>query len=609
MVTVVKNPAGHKIIDQSVTGEVTDSGGDALVTFPYHGFGTGDIIYVVSDIEDYNGFWYVTVIDVNTFKLSEYATSDFVEYQQDLEISYYQTQEHVWSSIFLPIVYKLQNDKWPLNSVDTAVTVSSFTDDNGYTNLNLSGALKSSFNALEYVKISGASDELNGVWQIVEVITTSDITIDLPYAVGNSLVGASIQYYYNNYQVKVKVYGGLPTDHPWYLKKPYVEVAELSLTPDSDNIVTFSVSDYIKGKVAIKNNLLIGSYPLNLDAFTGFYISTSEDYDVSDNYSLATIEIPFTIDTFNGYAIAGKLPFKNTYSGDYSDYVLTSGSPAHWLTAFSRLFAVEDLYFDISFIKNIRGDFWVIIDKYASDYPSSTETIVYTDRGIGVYRIPIEVSSVYDSFCVRVYTPGAAATGGTPATTLANINDWEDKPGSQTWGGLTTSVNGNGGVSDYLLWEIITAAGFSYEFTTEIDIGVSGSSIPTSEIIWALLDASYNVIDSAVFNYTTAGVKNETFTLISATAGTYLAIYVTNNTPFDTKNYTVNSATYNAAAPVDDSVEAQTITEEICIDIMQACVADVESGGTTDEDFFRLLETGFFRLLEDGERRLLEDAP
>lgn len=609
MVTVVKNPTGHKIIDQVVTGEVTDSGGDALIVFPYHSLGTGDYIYAISDIEDYNGFWYVTVIDANSFKISEYDGAGFVGFEQEISFDYYQTNSHEWSSIFLPIVYKLSNDRWPVNTVDTARSVSSFTDDNGYTNLNLSGALRSSFNALEFVEISGASDELNGVWQIVEVVTTSDITIDLPYHIDNNFSGATVQYYYNNYQVKVKVFGGLPTSHPWYTKKPFVEVAELSLTPDENNLVTFSVSDYIKGKVAIKNNLLIASYPLNLDAFTAFYISHSEEYDISDNYSLSTIENDFSVDSFEGYAVAGKLPFKNAYSGHYSDYVLTSGSPAHWLTAFSRLFAIEDLYFDISFIKNVRGEFWIIIDKYVSDYLTLTEVVPYTDQGVGVYRIPIEVSSVYDSFCVHAYTPGSPSTAGVPATTLADINDWEDKPGGQTWGGLVTSVNGSGGISDYLLWEIVTAAGFSYEFTTSIDLQTNAPTEPIFEIIWALLDASYNVVDTVTFNYTTAGVKTETFDLISTTDAKYLGLFATNNTPFDTKQVEVTAVAYNSPGAVDDSVDAQVLTEEICIDIMQACAPDIEGGDTPEEDFFRLLETGFFRLLEDGDRRLLEEAP
>ena len=606
MVTVVKNPTGHKIIDQPVIADISDSSGDALVTFPYHTLATGDFIYIDSDIGEYNGIWYVTVIDVNTFKISEYNGADFVEYEQDLEITYYQTQQHEWSALYLPIVYKLSNDLWPVNTVDTARTVSSFADDNGYTELTLSGDLKSLVNPLEFVKIEGATDEsLNGVWQIVEAISNSNVVISLPYESTNNFSGATVQYYYNNYQVKVKVYGGLNPLHPWEHKKPYQEVAELSLTPDENNIVMFSVSDWIKGKVQIKNNPIIGSYPLNLDAFTGFYISTGESYDQSDSYSLYSYETVFSNDTFEGYAIAGKLPFKIPY---YSDFVYTTGSPAHWLTNFSRLFAVEGLYFDISFIKNIRGDFQIIIDKYVSDYLTTTETVDYTDRGIGVYRIPIEVSSIYDSFCVRAYTPGVEASEGVPATTLDALSSWINKPGGQEWslGAVpTTSINGSGGISDWICGGMVTAAGYSYEFDTQFEILVSGVSAPIIEVIWAILDASFNVLDSVTFNYSSNGVKNETFTLSPAADGMYLAVFMTNNTPFDTKSVEIQDATYNAPTPEDDSIPAQDLTEEICIDILAACV-EVEDEETPSDDFFRLLETGFFRLLETGDRRELE---
>lgn len=597
MVTVVTRPQGHKIIDQSIEATITESyGGDAIVTFPYHGLGDGDYVYITSDIDEYNGFWYVTAIDTNTFKISEGATTDFVEYYQDADIEYYQTQEHDWSSIFLPIVYKCQNDRWPTNTVDSATLILINADDNGFTELTTLGSIKANINALEFLKISNAtSPEANGVWQIVEVVLSNVYVINLPYELSGNLIGATVQYYYNNYQVKVKIFSGLPPLHPWYDKKPYAEVAELSLTPDENNQVMFSISDYIKMKVAIRNNLTLYSLPLNLDAFTGFYISTAESYDDSDNYSLTTTESSFEIDTFEGYAIAGKLPFKNIYSGDYADYILTSGSPARWLTNHARLLAVEGYFFDISFIKNIRGDFQIIIDKYVGDY-AITETIDYVDQGIGVYRIPITPDANYDSFCVRAYTPGVPGSSGVPPTTLEPLADWENESfGWVTGANPTISVNGNGGQSNYLVGEIATTAGYSYEFSTELDIGVTGSSTPTSEITWALLDGSFNEIDTAVFNYTTAGVKSETFTLDSPTAAVYLGVKVTNNTPFDTKNYTINEGTYNAPAePPDDSIPAQTLTGEICIDILETC-----------ESIEQFTQTAR-RLLEDGEYRLLE---
>src|SRR5688500_17132324 len=116
MVTVVKTPQGHKIIDQAIAADIINSSGDALVVFPYHALTTGSFVYITSDIDEYSGFFEVTVIDYQSFKISE--GSEFVEFYQELEIEYYQTQPHDWSSIFLPIVYKASNDRWPINSVE-----------------------------------------------------------------------------------------------------------------------------------------------------------------------------------------------------------------------------------------------------------------------------------------------------------------------------------------------------------------------------------------------------------------------------------------------------------------------------------------------------------
>lgn len=602
MVTVVKTPQGHKIIDQAIAATVIDSSGDALITFPYHSLTTGAYVYIDSDIDEYNGFWYVTVIDYQTFKISEHSLADFVEFYQEADIDYYQTQSHDWSSIFLPIVYKITNDRWPVNSVDTARTISSTSDDNGFTQMTLSGDIKSSgggINALEFVKISGASDsDLNNIWQIVEVNSSSDIILNLPYSVSNSFAGATIQYYYNNYQVRVKVYAGLNALHPWTANKPYEEMAELSLTPDDNNEVMFSISDYIKSKVAIKNNLTLFSLPLNLDAFTGFYISIAESYDDSDNYTITTTESSFIVDDFEGYAIAGKLPFKNVYSGDYADYIMTSGSPALWLTNMDRLLAVEDKYFDVSFIKNINGIFWLIIDKYVGDYLTLTEVIEFADQGMGVYRVPITLDSAYDSFCIRAHTPGTPASGPAPDTTLADLVDWINATGMHagTWALSATpdvSVNGGGYSSGYVCGAIATAAGFNYEFDVQLEIFGSGET-PIIEVIFALLDSSFNELDTATFNYGAHAVENPNFTLTSIGVGAYLGMRITNNTGSATKSFELQAASYTPAAVPDDGVAAQDLTEEICIDILESC--EVAEGFTPDD--IRLTEDGDFRILE-----------
>lgn len=616
MVTVVKTPQGHKIIDQAVAAAITeDYVGDAVVTLTGHSLTTGDTVYITSDIDEYNGFWYVTTITVDTFKISEHSAADFVEYYQDADIEYYQTQPHDWSSIFLPIVYKATNNLWPVNTSDPALTVSSFSDDNGFTQVTLSGILHPFVNALEFVKVSGMSDEdYNGVWQIVEVINGGNVVLNLPYADDLSFSGATIQYYYNNYQTKVKIYSGLPADHPWHAKKPYAEVAELSLTPDENNEVMFSVADYIQGQVNIRNNPTLFSMPLNLDAFTGFYIATAETYDSSDGYSLYTTDALFVDNSFEGYAIAGKLPFKNVYSGDYADYVYTSGSPAQWLTNRLRLLAVEGYYFDVSFIKNVTGAFNFIIDKYAGSYLSSTEVIPYEDFGKGVYRLPITPDANYDSVCVRV---NVDPVGGSPAPddpTLGALSTFTNlvTPGpGNIW---TTGAVPNVRVPDsqtgkYLVGDFEGLAGydftFSYEYTLKPELEPTMDQHWRVDVYIDLLNAVGAVLDS--FSEHTEGVltvdvvKSGTIILTPPADTAYIGVRMYNdsdNFGFEaTRVLELNDLTFDGwdnPGGTDPTPEAD-ITEEICIDILETC--EIE-GGFTPETARRLTEDGGYRLLE-----------
>jgi hypothetical protein len=593
MVTVVQRPQGNKIIDQAVSATIIDSSGDALVSFPYHSLSTGDIVYITSDIDEYNGFLYVEVIDSGSFKLRANSLSDFIEFYQEIDIEYYQTQPHEWSSIFLPIVYKISNDRWPTNSVDTARTISSSSDDNGFTQLTLSGALKSQFNALEFVKIESSDEDLNNVWQIVEVISTSNIVINLPYDAANSFLGATIQYYYNNYQVKVKVYSGLDPGHPWQATKPYEEMAELSLTPDENNEVMFSVSDYIKSKVAIKNNLTLFSLPLNLDAFTGFYIQTAESYDDSDNYTLFTTQSDYTQDSFEGYAIAGKLPFKNVYSGDYADYIYTSGSPARWLTNRTRLLAVEDLYFDVSFIKNVLGTFNLIIDKYVTDYLTQTIVIPYLDQGIGVYRMPITPEATYDSFCIRVRTDAHSEEVEVTNTEDFDLSLWTNHAGGLTdWttGIPAPFVNIVGANSNFILFPYATNSGQVYTYQYQFSVANSDPGTKTAQLLF--LDAAFLAIGFSFIDVPSDGIYSGAVDITPSSNGTYIAFKVSSIG----LGWDVTLELVSAITTTTETVEvaAETITEEICIDIIEQC--DVADGITQDDR--RLLEDGDFRLLE-----------
>lgn len=594
MVTVVKNPTGHKLIDQAIAATITDSGGDALVTLQYHGLGTGDHVYIDSDIDEYNGFWYVTAINTDTFKLSEYSGGGFVEYYQDADIEYYQTNPHVWSSVFLPIVYKITNDRWPVNTVDTARTISSTADDNGYLDITASGDIKAGVEILDYVKISGAAvDSLNGIWQVVEVVSDSRIVIDAAYT-STSLVGATIQFYYNNYQVKVKVYAGLRGGHPWETKKPYEEMAELSLTPDADNLVMVSISDYIKGKTAIKNNPTLFSMPLNLDAFTGFHIATTESFDYSDGYTIGTDEVDYTDDDFTGYAVAGKLPFKNVYSGDYSDYVYTDGSPALWLTNMERLLAVEDKYFDISFIKNGVGTFTVYIDKYISNYLTTTETVAYADQGIGVYRIPITADASYDSFCVRIVRD-ATGVPFIPAVMDA-IDTWANEDtGGPSWvlDGAIPEADTHGLGLNITSDEWKTA--YAFEAGQEYSFGYTFQSLSVNKTFYIdIIDAGGNALTSK--SVTFSGTTSGTYTFVAPAGAVGISIWFYQSpscgSGSDACIGSIQAFTNETVAI--PALTAVDLTEEICIDMLESC--DAVSGFTPTD--IRLLEDGSYRILE-----------
>ena len=152
--------------------------------------------------------------------------------------------------------------------------------------------------------------------------------------------------------------------------------------------------------------------------------------------------------------------------------------------------------------------------------------------------------------------------------------------------------------------EIETTAGYDYEFSTEITelVGDFGGA-PITEVTFVLFTPGASTIDSVTFNYVSTGLKAETFTLTSTVAGGFLGIHITNHTPFATKTYELNLAQYNAPAePPDDSVPAQDLTEEICIDILDDC----DATSVVIPSNVRLLEDGYYRILEDGELRLIE---
>jgi hypothetical protein len=429
-VSVIKRPRTNITngapVSCTVLPETTPAAGvvdvtNAIVVRASHGLVTGDYVYLKTNIDRYNGFWYVTQNGPNGFNISrdltEDATAAFIKWIQDGEGTYTAASALTkWNCIHLPIIYKLSNTLWPTNSADTTRTMT-VTNSNGYCAIVASGDIKTTGSAakLEFVKVTNAGD-YNGVYQIISYTNDTTFTIDLVYSsdADTALTAGNIQYYYNNYVTKVEVWGGLNVEHEFYSVEPYELLGTLDLIPDENNEVKFSISDILKKNIAIKNNLLLGTLPNNLDAFTKFFIKYGEEYDDSDGTTLSRSTVSYTSDysTFQGYAVNAKLPFKNVYSGALSQYV-TANSSQKFLTNFSRPTLFSGQYFDLSYVITDRYtlmDYKLRRERYLSGVLQGTSYDDITMFNDGVYRTQIEVEGTEDRIDASIVVRNTAVT-------------------------------------------------------------------------------------------------------------------------------------------------------------------------------------------------------
>jgi hypothetical protein len=446
-VTIVYRPERAQLINSSPTaaGVQILSGNNpaiglgnnnAVVFNVAHGLTSGQILYIKSRNDYYNGFWFASVQTANAFYLAEHPTAPRLEYYgYDTEVDYYTSNLGVtdytkWSCVHLPIIYKLSNTLWPVNSVDTVRTMT-VTNVNGFCAIAASGDIKATGSAakLEFVKITNAGD-YNGVYQIISYTNDTTFSIDLAYssAADTALTAGNIQYYYNNYVAKVEVWGGLNVEHEFYSVEPYELLATLDLIPDEDGICKFSISDILKQNIAIKNNLLLGTLPNNLDAFTKFFIKYGEEYDDSDGTTLSRSTVSYTSDysSFQGYAVNAKLPFKNVYSGALSEYI---GIPKTFLTDFDQPTIFPSQYFDLSFIITDTLSlmpYEMRSQRYLAGVLQSTSYDVITVSDDGVYRFPVEATGTEDRIDAAVVVRNTASTNNSLRNTAGSTSNTYD---------------------------------------------------------------------------------------------------------------------------------------------------------------------------------------
>jgi len=410
--SVIQRPHGFKIATTGFQCTVTSSSGAALFskTNPVgqHGLIDGDYVFIISNIDDYSGFFYVDQVDVNGFKILPYATGTAISYLQNDTVTVYKSLlSHGYLPVHLPIIYKLSSTLWPTNSVDTARTVSSIANDNGYVRLNLSGDIKATGTAqeLEWVQVFGQNA---GVYQIINYVSDTAITINFPYSAGVSFSASTVQYYYNNYHAVIRIYAGLKSSHYWAGQKAYELILEKNEVPDSSGVIAINLNQYLKSAIeVISNNLLLATLPNDIDSFCQFYISYAESYDYSDGYTLQTLEGSFTDDSgnFEGVAVNADLPFKSVHLS-MSDYLHTMYADSlKFLTAFDNPVIWSGQWWEICWLNQYGSSVGFKTDRYYLGSLLSSSITSIPDFGVGVYRQRVQVTGSEDRIDVSLVYP------------------------------------------------------------------------------------------------------------------------------------------------------------------------------------------------------------
>lgn len=601
-VTLIKQPIGHKLSDSEVTAQIIDDGqGNALVYTGFaHALSDGDYVYIESNMESYNGFKYVDSISYDGFKIKESENGDYVQFIKDESITYrVSVLNHGWQGVHLPIVYELESDIYPTNTGEEAYTpieVVSQSDDGGYTRLELNAALTdpTELAKIQIVGFGGSTD----VFQIITVYQPWSITIDLPYSASNGFTDLQIVKYYDNYAINVRVYAGVSSTHRWASIKPFELATTLRFIPDADNRVKFSIAEVLRAYIKTRNNLTLDTLPNNLDFCTAFYIQYFESYDSSNGDEVTTFEGSVTTDNFTGYAVNASMPFKGESINHLSEYINEDVFYAQWLTLQSRPMAVVGKFFDLSFINRFEGiDITVTVFKAANDVVSETEIITIENPGYGVIRVPLTISTGFDEYCIQASTAGAAGSGGvTSSISLPALSTFvNQETGDTDWTtGAAPNVVLPGAVgvnsSDQLVGFYSFIEGYAYEITVNVTRGA------TAQIKLEILDSSNNVLYSETETALSAGTGDEVFNFTAITGMVKISITAFRVVLLSTgtNTVTINTISGTQTTPVVAGISAQTLTEQICIDIVEEC--DTTYIAAPDE----------IRLTEDGDYRILE---
>lgn len=406
---------------------------------------------------DYDSYTLVGDPELNPYKKSSF-------FESPVTISF-------WNAIGgdLPVRYKFRTDLFPLNEADTLYNVLSVQNIRGNSQLTLDAV--HSFVIGDYLTVDTLL--FSGVYRIIEVLSINTVVINQSYSATTT---GNVIKYYNKYAVKVKVFAGLPPNHPLSIDVPMQEVGVVTVTPDINNIADVDITGMAKPFLTENSDLFTGFAPLDYQDFISFYVEYAETYEIAGANGLEQFTSGYSVDTVGGCNESTELLTNYDFSSGLTDWTQT-GTGENWSEiggqAVSNKVTLNETN-DLKHLITLEGNYLYTITM---DVPLDTNTEITIYQGnsfgravIGKMINGIKLFNFYNAGSDYIEIRGRYLTTGTPYDGICKVNSISLKQGDCTiylWGGNSALPfqNPNGGnLADYIFSQVSNG-----KFMTDFD--------------------------------------------------------------------------------------------------------------------------------------------
>ena len=310
----------------------------------------------------------------------------------------------------IPVVYKIENTKFPVNTEDAIEAILSVEDDDGFLKVSLVSSYES-YQEQDWVELTDTSNPAYlGVWQILNVDIYGNLTLSVPY---QGVTSGNVQRYYQNYFTILRLYVGIPPAHPKASENPMRLAATLYARPNSSNEALFNVSEIIREDYIFDNQFCqqqdnAGEAVNDLNAWVSVYVEYAESYDAVVDGEVVTEESTFQLDTSAGTEqmtnpdfASGSSGWSETVSG--FDWTFSGGIA---VAIFSNLSgSSKEIYQNISVIAN--ETYLIQIDYNRPEVDQITAKLLIDGATVATQ---VEFSPAGSSSITYIYTPTSSAT-------------------------------------------------------------------------------------------------------------------------------------------------------------------------------------------------------